>query len=54
MISQNMDLTLSDLNVGWADPYNAATLPIEYLERLQDFFGGDVSDFINVFMVPGK
>ncbi|GME37900.1 tannase and feruloyl esterase [Neofusicoccum parvum] len=38
---------------GWADPYNAATLPIEYLEQLQSFFGGDVSDFFNVFMVPG-
>ncbi|GME24751.1 tannase and feruloyl esterase [Neofusicoccum parvum] len=38
---------------GWADPYNAAALPIEYLEQLQSFFGGDVSDFFNVFMVPG-
>ncbi|KAK0664813.1 putative feruloyl esterase B-1 [Lasiodiplodia hormozganensis] len=38
---------------GWADPYNAATLPIEYLQRLQGFFGGDVSDFFNLFMVPG-
>lgn len=38
---------------GWADPYNAATLPIEYLDRLQGFFGGDVSDFFRVFMVPG-
>ncbi|OJD29150.1 tannase and feruloyl esterase [Diplodia corticola] len=38
---------------GWADPYNAATLPIEYLKRLEAFFGGDVSDFFNLYMVPG-
>lgn len=38
---------------GWADPYNAATWPIEHLHQIESFFGGDVSDFINVFMIPG-
>lgn len=38
---------------GWADPYNAATLPIEHLQDVQDFFGGDVSDWYRTFMVPG-
>ena len=38
---------------GWADPYNAALWPIEHLEQIQNYFGGDVSDFINIFMVPG-
>ncbi|KAK8191266.1 tannase and feruloyl esterase [Phyllosticta capitalensis] len=38
---------------GWADPYNAATLPIDYLNALNQRFGGDVSDFFSLFMVPG-
>ena len=38
---------------GWADPYKAAMWPIEHLQQIQSFFGGDVSDLINVFMVPG-
>ncbi|EMC95206.1 hypothetical protein BAUCODRAFT_35203 [Baudoinia panamericana UAMH 10762] len=38
---------------GWADQYNAATWPIEHLEQLETFFGGDVSDFYELFMVPG-
>lgn len=38
---------------GWADPFNAALWPIEHLEQVQNYFGGNVSDFINVFMVPG-
>jgi len=38
---------------GWADPFNAATWPIEHLEQIQDFHGEDVSDFMNLFMVPG-
>jgi len=37
---------------GWADPLNAATWPIEHLEQIEDFFNGDVSDFLNLFMVP--
>ncbi|KAK5674528.1 hypothetical protein LTS10_012724 [Elasticomyces elasticus] len=38
---------------GWADPFNAATWPIEHLEQIENFFNGDVSDFLNLFMVPG-
>lgn len=38
---------------GWADPFNAAIWPIQHLERVEDFFGGDVSDFLNLFMIPG-
>jgi len=38
---------------GWADAYNAATWPIQHLQNLEMFFGGDVSDFFNLFMVPG-
>ncbi len=38
---------------GWADPLNAATWPIKHLEQIEDFFNSDVSDFLNLFMVPG-
>ncbi|TKA63484.1 hypothetical protein B0A55_09610 [Friedmanniomyces simplex] len=38
---------------GWSDPLNAATWPIEHLEQIEDFFNSDVSDFFNLFMVPG-
>ena len=38
---------------GWADPFNAATWPIEHLEQVQNALGGDVSDFFQLFMVPG-
>lgn len=38
---------------GWADPYNAATWPLEHLHQIEHFFGGDVSDWFEVFMVPG-
>ena len=38
---------------GWADPFNAALYPIQHLERIQDYLGGNVSDFFNLFMVPG-
>ncbi|KAK5107508.1 hypothetical protein LTR62_001080 [Meristemomyces frigidus] len=38
---------------GWSDPLNAATWPIEHLEQIENFFGGDVSNLINLFMVPG-
>lgn len=38
---------------GWADPLNAATWPIQHLEQLQSFFHGDISDFFNLFMIPG-
>ncbi|PVI02662.1 tannase and feruloyl esterase [Periconia macrospinosa] len=41
---------------GWADPYNAAVWPIQHLHQIQSAIGGkqrDVSDFFNVFMIPG-
>ncbi|KAI7186754.1 tannase and feruloyl esterase [Hortaea werneckii] len=38
---------------GWADPFNAAIWPIQHLERVENFFQGDVSDFFNLFMIPG-
>lgn len=40
---------------GWADPFNAATWPIEHLEQIRKVTGGgmDVSDWLNLFMVPG-
>ncbi|KAL1878100.1 hypothetical protein VTK73DRAFT_8061 [Phialemonium thermophilum] len=38
---------------GWADPYNAAIWPIQHLQDMETFFGGDISDFFNLFMVPG-
>lgn len=38
---------------GWADPYNAATWPIEHLERVENAMGGSVDDFYRLVMVPG-
>lgn len=38
---------------GWADPLNAATWPLDYLQQVEDYFGGDVSDWFEVFMVLG-
>lgn len=38
---------------GWADPFNAATWPIEHLEQIQNAYNGAVSDFISLFMIPG-
>jgi feruloyl esterase len=42
---------------GWADPFNAATWPIEHLEQIRaatpSTSSGDVSDWVNLFMVPG-
>lgn len=38
---------------GWADPLNSALWPIQQLEQLERFFGGDVSDFYRLFMIPG-
>jgi feruloyl esterase len=39
---------------GWADPFNAATWPLQHYEDVSSFFGSsDISDFYNVFMVPG-
>lgn len=40
---------------GWADPFNAATWPIEHLERIRAVTAddGDVSEWLNLFMIPG-
>ncbi|KAI5268805.1 tannase and feruloyl esterase [Aureobasidium subglaciale] len=38
---------------GWADPFNAQTWPIQHYETVQSFFDADISDFYNVFMIPG-
>ncbi|KAI1390757.1 feruloyl esterase [Hypoxylon trugodes] len=38
---------------GWADPYNAATWPIQHLQQIEEVFGGDVSEWFRLFMVPG-
>ncbi|KAI1075898.1 feruloyl esterase [Whalleya microplaca] len=38
---------------GWADPYNAATWPIQHLKQIEDSVGGDVSDWFRLFMIPG-
>lgn len=44
---------------GWTDPFNAATWPIEHWERICGVFAsedgkpGDVSEWLNLFMIPG-
>ncbi|KAJ0331969.1 hypothetical protein COL922a_011647 [Colletotrichum nupharicola] len=38
---------------GWADPYNAATWPIQHLEDVEKVTG-DRKEWASLFMVPGK
>lgn len=38
---------------GWSDPLNAATWPLDHLQQMERQFGGDVSGWFKVFMVPG-
>lgn len=38
---------------GWADPYNAATWPIQHLEDVEKVTG-DRKNWASLFMVPGK
>lgn len=38
---------------GWADPYNAATWPIDHKKQMEDAMGGDLSDWFSIFMLPG-
>lgn len=38
---------------GWSDPLNAATWPLDHWRQSQDQFGGNISDWYHVFMVPG-
>ncbi|KAI2466038.1 feruloyl esterase [Annulohypoxylon bovei var. microspora] len=37
----------------WTDPLNAAMWPIQHLHQIEDSFGGDVSDWFRLFMIPG-
>ncbi|KAF2495077.1 tannase and feruloyl esterase [Lophium mytilinum] len=39
---------------GWADQYIGATWPIQHLHQIEDSHGGSVSDFFNLFMIPGS
>jgi feruloyl esterase len=45
------------ISQGWADPFNAATWPIEHWEAIKAATAttdsDDVSDWLNLFMVPG-
>ena len=46
------------ISQGWADPFNAATWPIEHWEAIKSATatsgdGGDVSYWLKLFMVPG-
>lgn len=38
---------------GWVNPYSAASWPLEQLRQIENYFGKDVSDWFEVFMVPG-
>lgn len=38
---------------GWADPFNAATWPIEHLQQIEEATGGNVNEWFELFMVPG-
>lgn len=39
---------------GWADPFNAATWPIDHLNEVAQATGGDRDEWLSLFMVPGK
>lgn len=38
---------------GWADQYNAAVWPIQHKQQLEDAMGGNISDWFQLFMMPG-
>lgn len=38
---------------GWADPYNAATWPMQHWQQIQSTIGKNITDFMELFMVPG-
>ncbi|KAL0778828.1 hypothetical protein CaCOL14_005086 [Colletotrichum acutatum] len=38
---------------GWADPFNAATWPIDHLNEITQVTGGDRDEWLSLFMVPG-
>ncbi|KAJ0304497.1 hypothetical protein COL516b_005852 [Colletotrichum fioriniae] len=37
---------------GWADPFNAATWPIDHLNEVAQATGGDRDEWLSLFMVP--
>ncbi|KAL0571964.1 hypothetical protein V5O48_009990 [Marasmius crinis-equi] len=39
---------------GWTDPFNAATWPIEHLQQIEDTMGGNVGEWMRLFMIPGE
>lgn len=42
-------------SLGWTDPFNAPTWPIEHLKQLEKASRhGSVAEFFNLYMVPGK
>lgn len=45
--------TRSLTSQGWAEPYNAATWPIEHLQQVSDAIGGGIDEFYRLVMVPG-
>ncbi|OHW91184.1 tannase and feruloyl esterase [Colletotrichum incanum] len=38
---------------GWADPFNAATWPIDHLDEVSRVTGGETQDWLSLFMIPG-
>ncbi|GKT95691.1 tannase and feruloyl esterase [Colletotrichum tofieldiae] len=38
---------------GWADPFNAATWPINHLAEVSRVTGGERQDWLSLFMIPG-
>ncbi|GJC95900.1 carboxylic ester hydrolase [Colletotrichum higginsianum] len=38
---------------GWADPFNAATWPIDHLDEVSRVTGGERQDWLSLFMIPG-
>ncbi|GJC80818.1 putative esterase XCC2094 [Colletotrichum liriopes] len=39
---------------GWADPFNAATWPINHLVEVSRVTGGERQDWLSLFMIPAK
>ena len=50
---QILEESTDEICLGWTDPLNAATWPIQQLDRMQKAMGGDVSSFFGPLMVPG-
>ncbi|ETS87790.1 hypothetical protein PFICI_01618 [Pestalotiopsis fici W106-1] len=39
---------------GWTDPFNAATWPIQHREQMAAATQGDIDDWFELYMIPGK